>query len=1062
MGVDLREAPKNRQTEALAELVNASFRDEKTFGRRPGHEHTRLVTPDGTGPLEAAGLSLLTDRWAYGHGLITTNAAGTDWGQTTATAGVGRGAATRGDEVLAWTGDRLLSVSNGQCYGRGRWSEITDDESGDGIPAYIPHMQTLRAGLAAKGSYGTQFDCALGRQYVAVVFTVDDKVKIYVADRFTGAPVYEGDLYTITHGHVTTEAPRIVFSNGSFVVYWRDSDLTKLRRTYATEGAPDTWATTDEQGDCDGPFDVCYITDTRHLVAWTDGTEVKITYWNGTNEDSLPATEGTVLSLGSANHVVEAVGVSVALNGDIGLIWQDNNAGTRAVVGRVYNSAGTALDAEDLFVSGGCASYPAVAITPSLFLSSNKTEWAVYANNDAGSNYVEVQKGVLTRTGASNRTNRKHSLLASRAFRCGAASGVWLTAVKGPSTIFSSELFAPVRYLLVDDVVCGFADQGTATNPAASGRQPSVWPDPLEGTYPTDATTANWVTVTSSRETIAGVGSTDDTLNIRFLNMLPPLRSAQFGLSTYFAGAAAQVYDGRHLVEVGFPFAPYVGTPTSANSSGSLTNSGKYRYRVYAVWENAQGEVFRSTAVTTTELTLGAADDTVTLTIVTIPCTNKRNVRFEVYRNEWFPSASAGGTTYHYVGTTSTYNDHETATVTYIDGVADALFTSNGSRYPIDPFNPAIGQASELDELSPPASELIAAHNDRIWLAGGDVPSGAVTFSKLKEPGEGAGFSDTVGTVTVDPAGRPVKSLASLGDSLVVFTDTRPLVLQGNGPDNLGNGFFNPASQLTGPGASTHEGTCQVEPGVLYWSVKGPRLLTTGFQVADVSAPVEPLARLLTPTGCAAPAGLREARWYTADGTALLWDYTGGGRWAVWRGIRAGGVATPGSSRPSVITTDGKVWEESPDAHTDGGVPFTFTWRLSGIRPSDLLMGSNLVREIGLSGKYHGDHTLHVWLYYDGAAMWEQRFSWTPGTDLAVGGDWEDDTTVWDANTATYNSPDGVYRFSKRPARQTFSSLSVRFSDGGPANNSYTPYEFSIELGAKTGLTNMPQRTYTE
>ena len=43
MGVDLRPGPKNRQVEALTELTNAAFPDEKTIARRPGHATDAVV-----------------------------------------------------------------------------------------------------------------------------------------------------------------------------------------------------------------------------------------------------------------------------------------------------------------------------------------------------------------------------------------------------------------------------------------------------------------------------------------------------------------------------------------------------------------------------------------------------------------------------------------------------------------------------------------------------------------------------------------------------------------------------------------------------------------------------------------------------------------------------------------------------------------------------------------------------------------------------------------------------------------------------------------------------------
>ena len=161
-----------------------------------------------------------------------------------------------------------------------------------------------------------------------------------------------------------------------------------------------------------------------------------------------------------------------------------------------------------------------------------------------------------------------------------------------------------------------------------------------------------------------------------------------------------------------------------------------------------------------------------------------------------------------------------------------------------------------------------------------------------------------------------------------------------------------------------------------------------------------------------------------------------------------------------MVTPTGYALREDPAAHTDAGARYEFVWRMSGLRPSDLLMGSNRLRRIGLTGEYHGQHALKVWLYYDGSPMWEQMIPWTPTDDIDFGSAWDVADEDWETVTTPFNSPDGVMRFSTRPVRQTMSSVSVRVSDGAPANNSYTPHELSLEVGALAGLTPMPQRTF--
>lgn len=1061
LGVDLRTAPQNRQVEALAELKNATFDDDKTITRRAGH--TGFPLRDTRTP--SAVIAILgaksTDRWLFGQGTLTTDMADNEWSIESRFHNRGGGACTRDGEVLAWTGDRLLSVgSNNEIgYGSDHWAVQSTDKYPYGIRAWLPSMRTLRV-TAAKDDGGPQFwDAALGTTSFCVAYTENDKVRVAVYERDTGAPVHDQALYTLASAAATRESVRVIYSAGRFIVYWRDSDVLTVRRSYASESSPQTWTTTDTIGNCDGPFDVAYIDSETHLLVWSDGADLVMAYYSGADSKTTPALPGTTLARSGYTGPASALGVAVHRDGTIGVIWQDE-AGPTVVAAQVFSPAGAALMTGDQFVAGGSAGDIAVAIAPEYHVAntalSSRSRFRIYANVDVsvagGSKYVA--EGTLSTSGASTSNSHYNALLCSRAFRCGDNVAVWMFGVRGPRSAFTDEAAQPVRFLSMSDKVIGYADQGAAKLYRSIGLspgtvcQPSVWPDPLSD-YPNETTTRTWLTCSGSVGAVSGIGSDNTLLNVRIMDMLPPLRWAQFGKTTYFAGACLQAYDGQTVDEVGFPYAPYV-TGEADNGSGALA-PGNYRYRVYMVWQNAQGEIFRSPCQTTDEVPVVAPNDTVTLTIYSMSAVGKRNCRFEVYRNE----GATNGTTYRLLGLTD-FHDRETESVTFVDYSSDADIIDS----PADPHNPAAGQqASVLETASPPACEVVTVAGDRLWLAGGDIQSGMAVFSKQWAATEGAGFSDIVGSVMIDPGGRPIKSMSVLSDALVVFTDQRPLVLGGNGPDAFGNGFFPPASVLAGPGATAHEGTCTVEPGVVYWSAKGPKLLTTGFSVSDISGPVEPLAVDLTPTACVSPMGLSEARWYTADGTALLWDYSQN-RWATWSGLEVAGAACPPGGRPWLVTPTGNVLVEDPGVSTDAGSRFEFVWRMSGLRLSELLMGTNLVRRIGLTGKYHGPHTLRMWVYYDGSQMWEQRLPWNPDTDINFGGVWDEDATDWEAATDSFNSPDGVYRVSTRLTRQTMSSISIRVSDGAPPNASYTPHELSVEIGARVGLTPMPTRTF--
>ena len=1067
-GVDLRVAPRNRSQESLEELKNASWRDETTFGRRHGHVghevyHGEISYVAGTNYGETM------DRWVMGHGTeFLAESMPSLKSLVFPYPGKLQGVGVRGDELVAWTGDRLFTYPDGNPDGpwtgaSNAWIPQTTGMLSYGVPAVIP---TSRASLvptsnSPTASATTSVDSSVGHKYHVVAHRAanEDDVVVEVLDRVTHSLVYE-TTFTATGA----TSIRSVFSAGYHMVYWVSDG--SLHQAYASEYRPSTWTESPDTPALGGNYDLVYVNKHLHLLVWiTDASTIKGTYYRGPVEDTGLFSEGTVFDLGAANTPVGLLAAAVAPNGDICLMWGSGIDGPATeVYTRVYTSRAVPRGAEDLAADiTTVGDFGALACAAQWLPDSNQGEsqFIGYCNNYDGDHYV-TSFAITGALGASGDHRRYHCYLASRAFRTGQNVSVWLSTRWAPS-------FTPGGAIVVVETtnlflitggsykqqVCGFADVGQTYN--LSLCQPSVWPDPIEDTYghADQPNTRKWVTASLFREATAGFGKTDVGINLREIDMLPDnFRTAQYGKSMYIAGAAVREWDGVSLVEAGTGIAPY--TALAGNDSvvaNQLTPSTTYNYRVYLTWKNAQGEISRSPAISRS-IALDAGSSGVVLTTNTIPCTDKVGARFEYYRTE----GSANGTTYYYVGTSDDVNDYTTPDVVFTDTTPDSsLITA-----PADPYNPAIGQATVLYNALPRGCEVILSFNDRLWLAGGEIPAGVVDFSKLQVFMEQAGFNDLVGSVIVDPSGGRITSLGGMADVLVAFTADKILLVQGPGPDNFGNGSFFPSSQVVGHGATTHEGTVSTENGLLYWSAQGPLMLTKGLQVQNYCQPIAPLASTLTPSGCVAPKGLREVRWYTRDGRALLWDYqvSEQGRWAVWTGLKVAGVVSRGNRLPELGMTHGFVYAESADVHTDNGGHYTMSWKHGQLRPGELALGDNRVRKVGLLGKYKGPHTLRCWVYYDGGLWYDQAFSWDPSTDVDLGVPWTEDDTPYLTDEDTFTSPDGVYRFTRRLRRGAFSTISFRFSDGGATNDTLVPHELSLDMADKPGLNDVGVRTF--
>ncbi len=1057
-GVDLRVSPRNRLISALSKLYNAAWKDERVFGRRNGHFRSRLRDGNGyqlSGSTHERGYG----KWAYGHGRVINSERYPQPYQ-------GKGIMTLGDQSVAWTGDRLLSDPGRKkltWFGESTfWRRDTAEDTAlqAGIPAYIPTAK-LTPLIASNTGFGAEgHDGCIGRVYKLFV-TRTRGVVIRLVSRESGQPVIN---FTFTHGGDVLSV-RSVFSKGRFIVFF--ATATQIYYTSASEENPTQWEDEQLLASCDGDYDIAYINETTYLIAWRDGSEIDAAYFSGT--ETVPTLFNPGDPLGITGTPSGALGITVAPSGTIGIVYAET--GTTSV--ECLDSNGVSLQTKDELDVEECdrctisARWLGAGVADAVFVAyahipggggviervtvgkyTAGSVWGAGGNGTSGSPIVPGPSGGTDKRIYCNADIR------TQAWRVGDETFCWLLT-KSYSGIQDT-------YHLVGgggtSVVAGIASAGEAISPETSVVC-SVAPDPVEETYgfPDEPTTRKWFHVLPRADESSLPDGTVIVDQVDF-DFLPDLRWSRFGAALYTAGAAVQTYDGKSFVESGWTQFPEIKSVTASNGAGSLGLGTNYVYRIYACWRNNNGELFRSPAITTGPYSIAGTDDTFTVLFTAMPFTSKNitEVFFEIYRNE----GATAGTTFYLTGRVAG-NTFLNETIEFIDLNSDATIRLNQS----DPHNPAIGASVELEEIAPIGCEKIVAHGSRLWMAGGSIPDGVLSFSKLREVGEGLGWNDLAGTLIVDVSARPTVSIASMNDALVALQDSKILLQGGEGPDNLGNGGFPPPNTLPAADGALFDFTVLADPGLLFWSQGGPRLLSpAGAQIIQVGAAIEPLAKNLVPTGVVAVPGKREVRWYTADGKALLWDYTPtqeapAGRWAVWTGLKVAG-ATLVDGLPALALTDGDVLYEDPILTDDGGAHFALDFATWEMRPSDLIMGNNLLTRVGLTGLAKGPHTLRVWLYYDGARHWNEYFEWAAGVDLDLTPIKDTGDAPVSGYTTVSNSPDGVYRFEKGVRRRPFSTVRARFSDGGAHTNTFEPHEASFDFGSLPGLARVPLRTF--
>ena len=1015
-GLDLRRAD---DPGTLSELLNARFLDDRTVKRRDGHLGYPIQSPPFA---ENYGFPdtpfRVTDEWVYGHGnrvVSLTNDTGNAYYPIHTRGG---GTFRFEDSDVVFTGDRLMvATPDGPFFGAEKVNPW-DGDGNRGVQAFLPVQTDEVHPEAITGSY---VDVTFTPLYRVVLASTATEVIAWVYDRVTGFLILREAVDT-----VATTQLRIINSGGVPVALWITSggDL-KLRYYYGLWSDP----TVVQAGV--NAFDVA-ATAAGFLVVWRAAAVVKIGSYTGHKANSTLFIFGTTVpTTGTTPNA--AVTVTSDDDGFITVLWGSLNAGGHdQVYGRMFTSdmasAGTGSGPGGSVLLAVEDDHDPLTITATprkLKTSLGRRGVAVYASasalgvNGTHSWEVTLYNSVLS---AAPPVVRYNAAVASKAFSVGNAVFCWLRSGNSSTT-----------FLIANTVMrmCAIADREESVVPPSLW-VPSVAPDPNDGhTY-------HWI-----RKRNVGNYARVGNARVGSLNFLNPLSTAHYGRSVYLAGSLVRNWDGIALGEAGFHDYPIVISDAKDTTGGSMTPNALYQVRVYPVRYNAKGERFQGPAFTYS-LTMGAAQVKTTLNIRTMPATSQTDIEYEVYRTK------AGGGAFYYEGKVTHVL---TFAVSFACTLSDAALGLNTA----DPFETGVGGKNEIDEFGPVGCAKLITAADRLWGFGGQVPRGAVHFSKLYSPNEGASFDSlsTSAMQVMDTQGGEITSLASFNDATIVaFQRDRFYILVGGGPDNYGVGAFGVPQMRSADGALAHEGTIVTPVGIAYWGSGGPRILTPNLTVENISEPVAELATTFVPSGVRVDFSRREVIWHSKGGDALLWNYSNGSRWARWTGLPIAGC-----SQTALVTVDGRYLVQTEGVDNDDGRRFTFKLATGNVRPEGLLGGSTLLRRFGLVGEYLAAHRARFRIYYDNSPLWSQTVTWVPETATwHVQG--EDVQTLTPAQIDALSNVDkaGSYATHHRAKRQHCQFFRLEVSDLG--QEGFIPWEFVFELGSKPGLSRTPVNTF--
>lgn len=467
-------------------------------------------------------------------------------------------------------------------------------------------------------------------------------------------------------------------------------------------------------------------------------------------------------------------------------------------------------------------------------------------------------------------------------------------------------------------------------------------------------------------------------------------------------GANPLSWDGTDLVESWAGWGPSCGTSVAASGIGSL--SGSFSWCAIMVWKDEAGNVYRSPPGPAVTQTLGSASQAI-VTIDYLPYTRSGvSCAIELYRT------AANGSIYYRVATLPVANTSNRTT--YTDTTTDAVLTSRQLLWTT---------GGVLGGHPVPGLQHVTLHRGRLF---GCVGS-RVYYTHALVPGEGPVWPDAFYV----PLDTEVTAIASLDDTLLVFTETACFAVYGEGPNRLGqNAFGTPVQIASDVGCVDWRSVVQYRDGVAFRSRRGIELMQRGGGVVSLLSQSQRSPDSSTNSvlfdhphtfGVVCRPEHTQLRWLLGElpnygQTILCLDYARG----LWSTETTSLTATscglwPDNTfalgdtiTPAIYAQTDSENGISSGVHSDGpsAVYPNAAIATGDLRP-DGLMGWGRVRAVRLLGEYLTPQDLSIDVSYNGGRSWASGHTWVL-----------DDTRI----------PEDPLSLRYAPARQKCESIAVR------------------------------------
>lgn len=520
-------------------------------------------------------------------------------------------------------------------------------------------------------------------------------------------------------------------------------------------------------------------------------------------------------------------------------------------------------------------------------------------------------------------------------------------------------------------------------------------------------------------------------------------------LNLFYVDFSATVVSGIH-----FNVTRTIPGATTNSTVGTMTsgeiNSGTYQYIALWKWLDNQGKIHRSTTSLPEVVTVIGTNKSVTISVPILSLTNKQNVVLEVYRTEslgeiFYKVTSSSSPTFNIVN-----NDGYYTHVYFVDTVSDADLISNELLYTT---------GGVLDNDSPPPCSIITTYKNRLFIAGLDDKN-VIQYSKISPPDNkdfAAGFSNLF-TITLDVRGGHITALSQLDDKLIIFKEKEIYYINGDGPNNTGQGstYIEPQLITTDVGCENANSVVTTPNGLMFKSSKGIYLLNRGLQVTYVGAAVEEFNDL-TISSAVLLNNNNQVRFITEDGVALIYNYYFD-QWSTFTNYEAVDCGLFQNSFVLLRTTGETLKEGSgyADGYADGTkhIPLvleTSNFAFAGVN------GFQRVYRATLLGEYKGSHSVVVSFAYDYSPVYVDSATFD-GYDV-IGQYTYGATGPYGATNGNIYGGDYVpYQFRIHLKQQKCTALRMKIEDtqSSPFNEGFNISDLTLQVGIKPSTYKLP------